>query len=209
MAQLEVSPCGPRRRHDLCPLDADPETPTGRRGAELHRRVAGGPAHGGRRPLCRRRGRCQGETPRRGQAAPSPGACADGHRSQTPAGKAPTQHGQRAGPGDPCPRRPTRLTRLSGQARAGGRHHETEAAQASVWRQLGSARRACRERGASSRAGSGCAGFARSLPCRQARWTERRDPAAPPDLEARPGLREPRGTRSPGGSAASAWRRRW
>lgn len=198
MAQLEVSPCGPRRRHDLRPLDAHPETPTGRRGAELDRRVAGGPAHGGRRPVRRRRSRCQGETPRRGQGAPSPGACANGHRSPPAAGKAATQHGQRANPGDPCPRRPTRPTRLRSQAGAGGRHHTEEAAQASVGRQLGSARRACREHGASTRAGGGCASCAGPLPCRQARWPERRDPAPAPNLEARPGPPASPGTRSPG-----------
>ena len=206
MAQLEISPSGPRRRHDLCPLDADPETPTGGRGAELDRRVAGGPAHGRWRPVRRGRGRSQGETPRRGEGAPPPGA--DGS-SSTPAaaGKAATQHGQRASAGDSRHRRPTRFR---GQTGARGRHHKAEAAQASVGRQLGCARGASREPSASSRAGTGlCPSLAGSLFCRQARWSQRGHPPAAPNLVAKRGLRGPRGTRSPGGSAASAWMRRW
>ncbi len=207
MAQLEVSPSGARRRHDLCALDADPETSTGWRGAELDRRVAGGPAHGRWRPVRRGRGRCQGETPRRGEGAPPAGAHSSRSSSSPEAGKAATQHGQRASAGDTRDRRPTRFR---GQTGARGRHHKAEAAQASVGRRLGAARGACGEPSTSSRAGTGaCPGVARSLPRRQAGWSERGHPPAAPNLVAKRGLREPRGTRSPGGSAASAWRRRW
>ena len=63
MAQLEVSPRRARWRHDLRPLDADPEATPDRRGVDLDRRLAGRRPHSRRRPVRRGRGGSQGPAP--------------------------------------------------------------------------------------------------------------------------------------------------
>jgi hypothetical protein len=196
MAQLEVSPPGPCRRHDLRPLDADPEAPASRRGADLDRRLARGPAHRRRRPVRRGRGRGQGEAPRGGEGAPPPGTRRRRRRNSQAAGKAATWCAdERAGAGD---RRDRGTTRFSGQAGAGGRPREAKAAAAACGRNAGSPRGACR----GSRTGTGsCSSSSLARPLRRHRaWRpEPGHPAPTPHVKARPGLPAPPGTRSPFG----------
>jgi hypothetical protein len=146
MAQLEVSPPSSRRRHDLRPLDADPEAAPRWRSADLDRRLASGPSHSRRRPLRRGRGRGQGKAPRSRQGA-APPRTRGGTRCATEAARkasARSRRRQRPGTaGDPRHRRSTGLCGQTGADRWGPK--AATAAAAHQWSLDSSSRGACRE----------------------------------------------------------------
>jgi hypothetical protein len=205
MAQLEISPPGPRRRHDLCPLDADPEAPSGGRSANLDRRVAGRPPHRGRRAVRRRRGRSQGEAPRgsHGPPAAPPRACGcwSGRCTPQEAGQAAAGTSQRAVAGAAPDRGATRLRSQAGKAGGAGQEATPQEA---VERNGGSRRGVSREPWARcSRTLFSCSHSERAEPCDGgAGRPEQRHPALAPakanlgSESSKPGLPAPPGTRS-------------
>ena len=186
MAQLEVSARGPRRRHDLCPLDTDPEAPSRGRGADLDRRLAGGRPHRGWRSVRRRRGRGQGEAPRGAEGAAPPGARSGSRHAPQTAWKAATcGAGQRAGAGDP---RDRGATRFCGQARAGARSGEAAEAEAPFERHVGAARGAFGCSICACLRTASCPGSSLASPLRghRARRPEPGHPPPPPNLGPEP-----------------------
>ncbi len=188
MAELEVPARRARRRHDLRSLDADPEAAPDRRRANLDRRLAGRRSHRRWRPLRRRRGGSQGETPPGAQGARAcPGGARDHRRrgrgrrgSAWKAAKAPPGGRQRATGRDPGHRRPAGTGRQAGKGCRDRRASQTAAATA-VRRHGGRARRgSCREPGTSI---GGCASTASSrteCSCERARRHRRGHPPPPP-----------------------------
>jgi hypothetical protein len=144
VAQLEVSPPRPRRRHHLRPLDADPKAPSGRRSSNVDRRVAGRPPYGGRGAVRRRRGRSQGEASSGGEGAALRGGCFRLCRASPAARKAASGSGQRTSAGT-TPDRGT--TGVGGQARTNGRARPQEAPQEAIQRSRRSGRGVSRHPG--------------------------------------------------------------
>jgi hypothetical protein len=96
MAELEVPATGQGRRHDLRPLDADPEAPAREERAHGDRRLAGGRPHRGWGGLRRRRGRGERgafQPPWAGAGRGRGGSCRRG--SHWPASKTPARQGVR------------------------------------------------------------------------------------------------------------------
>src|ERR1700674_2124193 len=129
MAQLEVPPPDSRGRHDLRPVDADPEAASNRRRPDFDRRVEGGRAHGRRHALRRGRGGSEGEAPS-GLEGPGPGTRPGSARgtgwarrtsSAAPAPAPATRWTQWAGPRDTRRRSPARTSRQAGKSRRGAK----------------------------------------------------------------------------------------
>lgn len=127
MAQLEVPTPSSRGRHDLCPLDADPEAAPDRLSANFDRRLEGRRSHGRRHALRRRRRRSEGQAPGGLQGPGSgthgrSGRLAGRTRSAAPAPAPASGRIQRAVSRDP--RRPS-PARSGRQARKGRGNNET------------------------------------------------------------------------------------
>ena len=225
MAQLEVPPGGPCRGHDLRPLDADPKEGTRRGLVDGDRGLARGRPHGCRRALRRRRGRGQRIAQGSGKGA---GTCrgAD-RRHRRGAGCAPEQapppsgsRGRQGRNGAQSPgtgRNGSRHIRAGARTRCGRAPTPPAPAVARLnaspkWRRCGER---CTGGSATSAACSRCQRGRCPGACRGelGKPPDTRDPASPPALDLRtslrPGLPAPPGTRSRGGSAGSAWTRRW
>ena len=230
MAQLEVPAAGPRRGHDLRPLDPDPEAGPRRRRSDGDRGLARGRAHGRRSPLRRGRGRRERPEEVSGQGpSPTPYRGARPSRSGLEPGSTPQPA--------PPPSGGRRWRKEPGGGQGGGRGgsagrrftrfgarptlQRNEAPPAPPVPRLSTS--AKRRRHGEQRFGRSATHGGSITRCRHpgigARrvWlgqpADARDPASPAALGGRPALRlglpGPPGTRSRAGSAGSAWKRRW